>query len=1551
MVGHSSGEIAAAFAAGAISRETAWKLSYYRGALSSDLARSMKQSPGAMLSVALSPKQAQSYLVEAGKGSGVGDLTIACINSPKNVSISGLLNGIDYLKKILDENNIFARKLQVENAYHSVYMDAIAGDYTRLVGDLEPGRIVGNLEQPPFYSSVTGSLASLKDLQTVEYWIRNLVSPVQFFQSITTMSTDATPGVKKLGARKTSAPITDFLEIGPHGALRGPIREIIGGLPQSNKINYETLLKRGSSATQTSLAAAGRLYCRGYPVNIAKINDAQAKQQQNLLVDLPSYPFNHAKSYWSESRLGKGYRFRKSPRHELLGAPVPDWDKNNAIWRNWIRVSENPWVRDHRVTGSTLYPAAGMLVMAIEASRQLASPGKKVQGFRLKEVVLHSALRIPLNTEGVETHFHLRPYLDSTATTSSSWSEFELRSCEGGQWREHCRGLIQTEYETQYTPVDDGLEDRMFAEICANRLAEAERACRKNVSTKQLYELLQTVGLDFGPTFQNLSDMRIGQNRSAVATVRAPDIKSKMPHGYVQPHLIHPTTLDGVFQSILVALSRGGREVRAVMVPTAIRELWVSSDLDSNSLRVCANADFLGLRQADASFVAVDNTHRKPIVWAEGFVSTAVSSRDANQEDSYRHLCFNIDWKLDPSFVNQKTATKTFVPPCELTDFNPRDLVTNIEMMCYIYIKRSSRNSPQICVENMKPHHKKYIAWMHHQFERYERGELLHAKTDWNKAAEDDEFVAELENRMKNASAEATISVAVGRVLPQILSGEVDPLQLLFSDQLAENVYRHGTGAEINYAKLAGYLDILAHKNPDMKILEVGAGTGGATRPILNTLMHHGENEPGAPRFHSYVFTDISPSFFEKAKETFHSCVDHMKFQTLNIENDPTHQGFDLEQYDLVIGANVLHATKSIDVTLQNCRKLLKPGGKLMLYELTGTTKIRTGFGFGLLPGWWLSTEPHRQWGPLMTVSTWSTHLQRTGFTGVDISFDDYPDSEANQLSSVIISTASYHAPNPRQVPATVIMIEKTSSLQRELAEQLQHTLRDKELCAVEIVPLDQFLTTQLDQKLCVFLPELDTSFLDLIHGDNYTGLQKLVTTASSVLWLTQGGGASSRNPHAELVTGFARTIRAENPALKFITLAFEAAESVALACDTTMKVLEAVFAHDDKDNAFYSSNGNIYISRIVEANYMNTAISTKTKSPRPQPTSFGKDPERRLKMQLGSPGLLDTLQFDDDPVYDEPLLDGQIEFKVKASALNFLDIMIALGQVIGSQIGVEGAGVVTRTGPNAKFKVGDRICGIVRGTMKTYARAMQDTVTKIPENLSWVSAASLPVVFITAWCALYDIANVQKGETVLIHAAAGGVGQACIQMAHLRGAEVYATVGTLEKRKLLEDKYGIRHDHIFSSRDLTFAAGIKRMTKNRGVDVIVNALSGAGLRATWECIAPFGRFVEIGKVDIYSSARLNMEMFKNNVSFEFIDVGYMADNDGPRCERVLEAIMDLVREGKLEELNPIQTYPFAEIEDAFRYMQSGAHSGKIVLVPHENDEVMVSSISCSSRS
>lgn len=321
VVGHSSGEIAAAFTVGAIPRKTAWKLSYYRGVLSSALARS-EQGCGGMLSVALNSDQAQSYLEKVEKSLGEGTITIGCINSPKNVTVSGCIEGIDALKTILDSEGIFARKLQVDNAYHSNYMMAIADDYKRTIGDLETRESVETSKHIPYYSSVTGSLTLPKDLQTPDYWIDNLVSRVHFFESVTKMCTDAAPRAKTLGKRKKFVPISDLLEIGPHGALRGPIREIIEQLPDSNRIGYETLLKRGSSATRTALAAAGWLHCRGHCVDITEINGRGTKLAlPQLLVNLPTYPFSLLMSHCNESRPRKRYRFRKQALLELLGAP------------------------------------------------------------------------------------------------------------------------------------------------------------------------------------------------------------------------------------------------------------------------------------------------------------------------------------------------------------------------------------------------------------------------------------------------------------------------------------------------------------------------------------------------------------------------------------------------------------------------------------------------------------------------------------------------------------------------------------------------------------------------------------------------------------------------------------------------------------------------------------------------------------------------------------------------------------------------------------------------------------------------------------------------------------------------------------------------------------------------------------------------------------------------------------------------------------------------------------------------------------------------------
>lgn len=666
-------------------------------------------------------------------------------------------------------------------------------------------------------------------------------------------------------------------------------------------------------------------------------------------------------------------------------------------------------------------------------------------------------------------------------------------------------------------------------------------------------------------------------------------------------------------------------------------------------------------------------------------------------------------------------------------------------------------------------------------------------------------------------------------------------------------------------------------------------------------------------------------------------------FKMLNIENDPIEQGFKADTYDVIIAANVIHATTNIDHTLTNCFKMLKPGGKLILNELTNPDAIRTGFGFGLLYGWWLSEEPHRQWGPLMSAAQWDMHLKRVGFSGVDLEFTDYA-GKADHLNGVLVATKlDDEARNAsKALPETLVVYSDTSHLQKDVASEILKKSPTAQGLLLEDLPGAEFA-----DKLVIFLAELDSPLLDRLDEATFVALQRMTTGLDSLIWVTQGGGASPSNPDSEMVTGFARVIRQENPTLKFITLAIDEIRSAAAAAATTINTIDSVLGKKTRtgktpDNSFWESEGVMHVPRLVEANDMNNAVARKTTEQTAHQGRFGD--EKALKLVVGSPGLLDTLQFIDDPRYDSPLQDGEVEFKVAAAGLNFLDVMIALGQVIGENLGCEGAGVVTRVGPNtSRFAVGDRVCGLAPGTFNTFARTRQTSLAKIPSNLSMSGAAGFTVVYVTAYAALVDIANIQPGETVLIHAAAGGVGQACIQLAKVRGAEVFATVGSVEKRDLLMNTYGIPQDHILSSRDLTFAQGIKRLTKGRGVDVAVNSLSGDALRATWECMAPFGRFVEVGKIDIYSSARLNMAVFKNNVSFEFVDISFINANDPPRFANIIESLMSLVEAGKIGPLEPTQEFSFGKMQESFRYMQSGAHSGKIVLVPGEDDEVPVS--------
>lgn len=324
------------------------KIAYFRGT-SATLLTNSNCHDGDMISVGLSEPQARAYIDEVAKNFGSRGLAVACINSHKNVTISGDAIQIDDLKITLDKEDIFARKLNIGVAYHSHHMEAIANEYIESIRNLE--KCYQPLNCARMISSVTGQIVAADDLASAEYWVRNMVSPVKFSDALEHLCVRSAGKIpKKLDrSHQNQFQIDILIEIGPHSALRRPIIEILDKLSVPSKQTYTSVSHRHQPSIRSILHAAGQLHCLGYPVNLNKANGIDKMKRPLALPSLPEYPFDHSQEYWHESRTSKRFRLSKEAKLDLLGKPVPDSNPLEAKWRNFLRVSEMPWIDDHVV--------------------------------------------------------------------------------------------------------------------------------------------------------------------------------------------------------------------------------------------------------------------------------------------------------------------------------------------------------------------------------------------------------------------------------------------------------------------------------------------------------------------------------------------------------------------------------------------------------------------------------------------------------------------------------------------------------------------------------------------------------------------------------------------------------------------------------------------------------------------------------------------------------------------------------------------------------------------------------------------------------------------------------------------------------------------------------------------------------------------------------------------------------------------------------------------------------------------------------------------------
>ena len=321
------------------------------------------------------------------------------------------------------------------------------------------------------------------------------------------------------------------------------------------------------------------------------------------------------------------------------------------------------------------------------------------------------------------------------------------------------------------------------------------------------------------------------------------------------------------------------------------------------------------------------------------------------------------------------------------------------------------------------------------------------------------------------------------------------------------------------------------------------------------------------------------------------------------------------------------------------------------------------------------------------------------------------------------------------------------------------------------------------------------------------------------------------------------------------------------------------------------------------------------------------------MRMQIRTPGDLQTMEF---AAFDRvPPGPGQIEVAVTASSINFADVLNAFGRYqnldgILPRLGTDFAGVVTAVGPDVtNHKVGDHVGGMSpNGCWATFVTCDARLATTLPPGLTDAQAAAVTTASATAWYGLNDLARIKAGDKVLIHSATGGVGQAAIAIARAAGTEIYATAGSPKRRELLRDM-GI--EHIYDSRSIAFAEQIRRDTDGYGVDIVLNSVTGAAQLAGLKLLALGGRFIEIGKRDIYGDTKLGLFPFRRNLAFWGVDLGLMSVSHPQQVSELLSTVYRLTAEGVLP--MPESTHhPLAEAATAIRVMSAAEHTGKLIL-------------------
>ncbi|GAB1201027.1 hypothetical protein APSETT444_010412 [Aspergillus pseudonomiae] len=1503
VTGHSSGEIAAAYAAGALTMEDAMAVAYYRGVVVSNWPLANGQIRGAMLALGVSARESQSYLDMLQSGKAV----VACINSPLSVTIAGDLPAIDELEQIVREKQVFSRRLSVEVAYHSHHMKLVKDQYLGRIAHMSPrsrediANYLGN-RSVSFFSSVTGAEIKPSELGS-RYWASNLVGQVNFvdslralcFETINQRAPVGTLGKKRIKragmAQKVS--VDALVEVGPHATLAGPIKQTLRDDTKLNaaEILYISVLTRKSNAVTTALTAAATLMCTGYPVDSQAINNPTASHEPSVLVDLPPYAWSHIQTYWAEPRISKNFRNRKHARTDLLGAIDRMACPFQPVWRNFLRVSENPWLLDHRIESNIVYPAAGYIAMAIEAFLQHELNGTsadEIPTIYMRDISIQSALVLH-EVGAVETLLILNQR-ESNSRGSYPAHNFHIYSVtQNNIWTEHCSGFI-------------GAQNSDRAELGL----EVERATDNftSLDIELFYKNLASVGLEYGPCFANIKKARF-KDSACVSEIITPDTAAVMPMNFQYPCLIHPCTLDSIIHTIFVNTDA----INDPAVPVRIDEMCVSCHTGyaaGSKLNVFTETQ--GTRKGDLiASISVLNESRQPSISITGLRCRRLGpSQSPDPRRMKSHMAYELKWDLEVDLLTG-SALSSIVPSYKESKKLSSGFKALHEACALYFIKEYVKHVDQAATKKLQPFRKR-------QLELFKEIATQRYQTSRDIDSEDIE-------RVRSSGPEGHILCTVGAKLSSNLTDDAGLIPA--NEHSMWNEYWETVYDDPAYETVSGYLDLVSHKNPMISILEIEASTGGASKRFLQRLVGA---KDGVTQFTKYTATHPDLRLLESARSEICAWDHCVEIKELDVEGDLNAQGFSTQQYDVVIIAHGLYTVRSKLRALGNIQSLLKPNGHLILVDPLSKLKVSEYVIFATFPGPW------KQDGVGYFENDLISTLKDTQF------------SEPQEIKGpgdqhvVIISRPTRQQAS---LPSEVVIVAEKG----ECGVQIPH-LRDL-LSSVSQVDITDLAHLKPQKKACIVLSDLQAPVLTHLNQETMDIIKHMFLEATCILWVTRGGTATPINPEAGLITGFARTARSETGVEPIITLDLDAGSP--LCGYQAAKLIYDVVSHRllrgksaESDTEYMERSGTVLVPRIVENRHLDEAIASVRDTHLTRMEAFHQE-NRHLRAAVNNSVQPEAIQLTEDTRITT-LSDLEVRIQIHAVGLSERDAQLADGQASGTTgIGLGCSGVVQAVGKTVHNLIpGDRVACLRSGTAASFYQDCETAFQKIPSHMSFETAAAMPAAYCTAFHAVHRLAEIKPGDRVLISSAIGAVGRATIEVCTVASAHVYALVESVADKDLLISSGLLPGERILLN-DESFLKDLLMLTDHKGVKMIVNCDESDNhtFRSLWRCFGTSGTFIQLRARSTVKS-RWEVPELDKEIIFATVDIGSLLSNNSDMLDEVWDRVARLLRRGTLRgHLHPT-TYSISDIAEALDVLTLADHPDPIVLTAGKGDKVKV---------